>query len=45
MILAGTFLLLVGAQIIAVYNNWTSGLLTMGIGCALIYGRYLIEKR
>jgi hypothetical protein len=44
MILAGGFFLLVGAQIISVYSNWSSGLLAIAIGSALIYGRYLIEK-
>jgi hypothetical protein len=45
MILAGVFFLLVGAQVISVYNNWSSGLSAIAIGSALIYGRYLLEKR
>jgi hypothetical protein len=45
MILAGSFFLLVGFQIISVFNNWGSGLIAIGIGASLIYWRYLIEKR
>jgi hypothetical protein len=45
MILIGVFLILVGAQVISVFDNWSQGLTTICIGTSLIYGRYLLEKR
>jgi hypothetical protein len=45
MILVGIFFILIGTQVISVYDNWSSGLLAIAIGSALIYGRYLLEKR
>lgn len=45
MILGGLFFILIGAQVISVYNNWASGLTAIALGAGLIYGRYLLEKR
>jgi hypothetical protein len=45
MILIGIFFLLAGAQVISVFDNWASGLLTIAFGVCLIYGGYLREKR
>lgn len=45
MIIGGLFFILIGTQAISVYDNWSSGLLAIAIGSALIYGRYKLEKR
>lgn len=45
MIIIGVFFLLAGVQVISVFDNWASGLLTIAFGACLIYGGYLREKR
>jgi len=45
MILIGVFFILIGVQVISIFNNWTSGLIAIGTGASFIYWRYLVEKR
>lgn len=45
MIYIGALLILIGMQVISVFNNWSSGLFAIAMGVAFIYGRYLLEKR
>ena len=44
MIFIGAFLILIGAQAISVFDNWSSGLMTIAMGVLFIYGRFKLEK-
>lgn len=44
MIFVGAILILMGAQTISVFNNFSNGLVLIGLGALLIYGRFKLEK-